>query len=465
MPPLAFLLPLFARCFSTLRRQRIFSYFASNADPSNTRLLKRFCLRFCGYVFYGLMLSVALPSVLLPQADANTALPKLKIKTLTNKGNITITRLNQLNSSLNERNISLTPDGRLMFFLSDRGEQVWSRHPDSSERFDGDIWYSERVNDVWQEPKCLDSTINTSRGEDEPSISPDGQTVTFQSWRQGWREKGGPYWTAHLGGTNGASWTNVMGIGGGINLFFSEMRRKNKEQYATDGAAFSPNGRIFVVACGQDYDGPMDLYWSRKAGKAGWLLCQKLAISTEGNERSVFLAADGKTLYFASDGFGGFGGLDIFKATLNDDGSVSDITNIGEPFNTKADDYGFVVSAAGDEAYFSRNDDMYMAKLGTAQNAVKPLPVVVVTGTVKDKTTSTPLAAKITFRAKSSEEEEEVSSNAASGYFSTVLMPGKSYEQHIVVQGYKEVKRMIVAPSLQRSKILRFDVDMQTASK
>jgi Tol biopolymer transport system component len=196
-----------------------------------------------------LLLCIALPNVLSAQADANIALPKLKIKTLTNKGNITITRLNQLNSALNERNISLTPDGRLMFFLSDRGGQVWSRHPDSTERFDGDIWYSERVNGAWQEPKCLDSTVNTLRGEDEPNISPDGHTVIFESWREGWREKGGPYWTAQLSGTNRASWTNVTGIGGGINLFFSEMRRKYKEQYATDGAAFSPNGRIFVVAC------------------------------------------------------------------------------------------------------------------------------------------------------------------------------------------------------------------------
>lgn len=408
-------------------------------------------------------LSIAL--AILPLAAQNVSLPKTKVKTLTNKGNITITRLNQLNSPLNERNLSLTPDGRFMFFLSDRGGQSWSRHTDSTERFDGDIWYSERVNGVWKEAQCLDSTVNTGRGEDEPSISPDGQTVRFQSWRPSWREQGGPYWSAQIAGASVPSWKSVTGIGGGINLFFSEMRRKTNEQFATDGAAFSPNGRIFVVACGPDYDGPMDLYWSRKAGKAGWLLCQKLDVSTEGNERSVFLAADGKTLYFASDGYGGFGGLDIFKATLQEDGSVTDITNIGEPFNTKADDYGFIVSASGDEAYFSRNDDMYMAKLSAKQQALKPLPVVVVTGTVKDKTTNAPILAKIIVRSKKNDEAEELSSNALSGYYSTVLLPSGEYEHIITAQGYKDIKRTFSTPSIQRSKTIIADIVMQPLTK
>jgi hypothetical protein len=395
------------------------------------------------------------------QKEEQAPSQKVNVKTLTNKGNTTLTRLNQLNSPLNERNISLTPDGRFIFFLSDRGGQKWSRHPDTTERFDGDIWYSERVGGVWQEAKCLDSTVNTERGEDEPNISPDGHTVFFESWRPTWRDAGGPYWSAHL---NGTSWENVRGIGGGINLFFSEMRKRTNEQFATDGAAFSPNGRTFIVACGNDYDGQMDLYWSRKAGKAGWLLCQKLAVSTDGNERSVFLAADGSTLYFASDGYGGFGGLDIFKATLNDDGSVTDITNIGEPFNTKADDYGFVVSAAGDEAYFSRNDDIYMAKLGNAQNALKPRPVAVLTGMVKDKVTGNAVQAKVKIRlTKDTDSIEEANSNALSGYYSSVLLPGKQYEQTVSAKGYKDFKRTFTAPSLQRSGIVEFDVVLQPA--
>ena len=58
-------------------------------------------------------------------------------------------------------------------------------------------------------------------------------------------------------------------------------------------------------------------------------------ISTPKNERSIFIAADGKTVYFASNGYGGKGGLDILKTTLNEDGTFDELYNLGEPFNTK----------------------------------------------------------------------------------------------------------------------------------
>ena len=382
--------------------------------------------------------------------------PVSQIPTLKTKGNITITRLNQVNSPFNEANLSLTPDGKRLFFMSDRGEQKWSRHPDTTERFDGDIWTSERVNGEWQPPHCLDATVNTGRGEDEPNISPDGQRVIFQSWQPDWQNSGGPYYSAQFGG---ASWEKPVGLGGGINLFFTQMRKQTNDQYGTDGAAFSANGRLFVVACGPDYDGPMDLYFSRKAGKAGWLYCQKLDVSTEGNERSVFLAADGRTLYFASDGLGGGGGLDIFKATLSDDGKVSNIINIGEPFNTKADDYGFIVSAKGDEAYFIRNGDVYMTKLGSAMSALKPLPVVILTGVVHNKVGGAPIQAKITLRTSADADSEDIACNA-DGYYSAVLHVGKTYQQIITAPGFKELRRTVSAPQAQQSSTMQVDISL-----
>ncbi|MFY8001794.1 MAG: carboxypeptidase regulatory-like domain-containing protein [Candidatus Kapaibacteriota bacterium] len=388
-------------------------------------------------------------TVLAQAPQTASQIPVLKIK-----GNVTITRLNQLNSPFQEANLSITPDGRRLFFLSDRGEQKWSRRPDTTDRFDGDIWTAERINGEWQAARCLDASVNTERGEDEPNVSPDGHTVTFQSWQPGWQNSGGPYYRAQL---NGNQYEKPVGLGGGINLFFTQMRKQTKDLFGTDGAAFSANGKLFVVACGPDYDGPMDLYFSRKAGKAGWLYCQKLAISTEGNERSVFLAADGKTLYFASDGLGGFGGLDIFKATLSDDGNVSNVVNLGEPFNTKADDYGFVVSADGNEAYFVRNGDVYMAKLTNGMSAIKPLPVSVLTGTVRDKVTGKPIIAKITIRLTSETDADEINSNA-DGYYSAVLQVGKTYQQIITASGFKEFKRTVTAPASQKSSALQMDV-------
>ena len=76
--------------------------------------------------------------------------------------------------------------------------------------------------------------------------------------------------------------------------------------YATDGMAISPDGNLFIVACGSD-KGNMDLYFSIK--KHGlWTFPELLNVSTRGDERSVYIAADNQTIYFSSDGYDGFGG-------------------------------------------------------------------------------------------------------------------------------------------------------------
>ena len=149
--------------------------------------------------------------------------------------------------------------------------------------------------------------------------------------------------------------------------------------------------------------------------------------------------------------------MDIFKATLSDNGNVSNVVNLGEPFNTKADDYGFVVSADGNEAYFVRNGDVYMAKLTSGMSAIKPLPVSVLTGTIRDKATGKPVTAKISIRLTSEMDADEISSNA-DGYYSAVLQLGKTYQQTITASGFKEVKRTITAPASQKSSALQMDV-------
>lgn len=304
-------------------------------------------------------------------AQKVTKLPDWKVQPI---------ELKQLNSVFRDVNISITPNGKYLYFMSGRGGMPWSNNHYTTFRGkpegDGDLWYSQLVDGKWQSPQCVGRPVCTSSGEDEPNISADGQTVYFQSWKQGWRYDGGPYYRAEL---RGDKWENPVGMGGGINNFFSD------NGYATDGMSISPDGKTFVVAAGADYDGELDIYISRKNAAGVWSYPQKLAISTDKDERSVFIAADNKTLYFGSAGWGGFGKLDIFKTTLEGGTKCGEIINIGKPFNTREEDYGFVIDAIRNDVFFVRNGDIYYAHLGSqADERIKPTPVVVIDGKVTD---------------------------------------------------------------------------------
>jgi len=305
--------------------------------------------------------------------------------------------------------------------MSDRGGQKWTGEIQKHYKqpaYDGDIWYSKKVDFNWTVPQVLNPPINTSYGEDEPVISPDGHTVYFQSWADKWQDKnkGGPYYKAEL---NGEKWTNVTGLGDSITYFFKVLMEKNL-RVATDGMAISPNGNVFLVAYGKDYDGNMDIFMSKKKINGSWSRLKKLSLNTSSDERSIFIAADGKTIYFASNGYGGFGGLDIFKTTLDDKGNHGEIINIGKPFNTEKDDYGFIITASGDKAYFVRDGDIYSADLTEANKEIKPFGTKTISGKLSN-TEGKPIVAEVTLTNESTKNMIAQSvSNSSSGEFSLV---------------------------------------------
>lgn len=70
-------------------------------------------------------------------------------------------------------------------------------------------------------------------------------------------------------------------------------------------------------------------------------------------EKSVSISADEKTLYFSSNRPGGFGGLDIYKATKDSKGEWSNVKNLGPTINTDLDDDGPFIDYDLVTLYFS----------------------------------------------------------------------------------------------------------------
>lgn len=76
------------------------------------------------------------------------------------------------------------------------------------------------------------------------------------------------------------------------------------------------------------------------------------------NEICPMLSPDGKTLYFASDGFYGMGGYDIYYSSWNEDeGRWSMPQNMGMPFSSPADDFLFIDSEDERHSLFASTRD------------------------------------------------------------------------------------------------------------
>src|SRR5699024_1100017 len=91
-------------------------------------------------------------------------------------------------------------------------------------------------------------------------------------------------------------------------------------------------------------------------------------INTEGRETFPYVSGDNE-LFFASDGRPGLGGLDIFVSKINSDLSFGEVQNVGEPINTKQDDFAFIINSETRNGFFSSNrenghgfDDIYKFK-------------------------------------------------------------------------------------------------------
>lgn len=124
--------------------------------------------------------------------------------------------------------------------------------------------------------------------------------------------------------------------------------------------------------------GSTDLWYSKLVGSE-WSTPVNLGseINTPGEEMFPFVANDG-TLYFASSGLPGLGGLDMFKAKSTSNIKYNSVENLGAPFNSKFDDFGFITNNTGREGYFTSNrsggkglDDIYSWTTQETQLCIK----------------------------------------------------------------------------------------------
>ena len=141
----------------------------------------------------------------------------------------------------------------------------------------------------------------------------------------------------------------------------------NGNEFETCHPSITPeSNRLYFSSDRPGGQGGMDIYYVDKSGD-DWGDPVNLgpAVNTEGDEIFPFIHADG-TLFFSSDSRDGLGKLDIYFTRENAGGTWKEAKNLGEPFNSEADDFGMIVDLETKNGYFSSDrkngqgkDDIY----------------------------------------------------------------------------------------------------------
>ncbi len=361
-----------------------------------------------------------------------------------------------INTNLDEYFPAVTADDQLFLFTrNNRTEQV-----DLQE----DFLTTNKVNGQWQPAKLIGNGINTPGNEGAPTLSVDGQILFFTvcqditgSFGAGRKGFGGCdiFYSQKVGN----DWSKPYNLGPTINTKY----RETQPSFGADGKT------LYFVSNRPGGMGEHDIYVSVLKEDESWGTPQNLGntINSKGDEQSVCIHPDGKTLYYSSNGRVGMGGFDIYMSRKNEKGEWSKAINIGYPINTYGDENSLLVAGSGKIAYFASNReggfgglDMYQFEL---YEAIRPDLITYMKGKVYDAKTKASLGAHFELIELESAKTVIVSdANAGNGEFLVTLPVEKNYALNVSNPGYLFYSENFSLKELSdKTKPFNMDVPMQ----
>ena len=366
-----------------------------------------------------------------------------------------------VNSYADEQNPVMSPDGQRLYFTR-RG------HADNvgGRRDPGDIWYAERADDqTWSEARHAGAKLNNAQYNGVVGFDRDERMLVHGHYQP----SGAPARTQGLSvsTSSGSGWSVPEALD--IPYFYTKSKHRS--------GTLHRSGDILIVTL-QSYDtrGGEDLYVLFRQGN-GWTEPRNLgpSVNTPYQEMTPFLAPDGKTLFFASNGYEGFGSRDIYVSVRLDDTwkNWSNPKNLGPTVNSEGTELSYYVPEESDYAYLSTTQnsdglgDLVRVRISEEQTeqlatvdttiavpvtqAPEPEPVdtvaaveeppavstVPVRGTITNKDAQQPIVAKLTFRSlkKDTTQVTEVQTDA-DGSFSVPLPPDDDYALTVAAEGF-----------------------------
>ncbi len=207
---------------------------------------------------------------------------------------------------------------------------------------DEDFFISRKQDNKWGHPQKLGNNINSDYREGSLSISLGGDKLYFASCNRPDSYGGCDIYFSSL--LSDTLWSNSYNLGSVINTKFWESQ-----------PSISADGRTLFFASDRvgGYGGT-DI-WVSKMIDGVWQEPINLGplVNSKSDEYTPFIHFDNETFYFASKGKMGFGGFDLFISDIDSNYSISNVRNLGYPINTSNDESGLIVAIDGKSAYYN----------------------------------------------------------------------------------------------------------------
>lgn len=230
-----------------------------------------------------------------------------------------------------------------LYFSSTRNDALGDEFSGITGAKPGDIFFSDKDDKgKWSKPQTIESGLNTEYDEGACCMSPDGSTMYLtQCLSDASYPRFAQIVTAQR---SDASWGKTTPL---------LITNDTLSSYAHP--AVSPDGEwLYFVSDMPGGKGGLDI-WRMRLTANGPVGVENLGdpINTPGDEMFPTFRPNGD-FYFSSDGHPGFGGLDIFIATVGEDGKYH-LSHPGYPLNSQGDDFGMTFQGQLNQGFFSSN--------------------------------------------------------------------------------------------------------------
>lgn len=312
-----------------------------------------------------------------------------------------------------------------------------------------DIWVSKKdEKGAWQRPETVGGELNSEMDEGIVSFSPDGQTMYLTKARRS--PTSNTSVEIFTSSRSDATWSAPQKY---------EITADTLSAFGHP--AISPDGKTLYFCSDMPGGfGGKDIWRVTIGERIGSLENLGPQINTAGDEMFPYMRAD-TLLYFASDGHPGFGGLDLFKATLNSTGDRWSVENMGLPMNSDGDDFG-ITFGPGESGFFSSNrgdkkgyDHIYSFEL--------PELKVTISGMVMDKDEEPVAKAVIRIVGDDGSNQKEIARD--DGSFSFKLDRGVKYVMMAGAKGYLNVKQEFESDTAEEDADYGVDFILASISK